>query len=191
MPLEHSRRHDPPKCTEAEFDPPKCTEAEFDPPNGSRSAGWLESIPKRTPTQIKTHRASVSALPSYYNGSRANIPHRTVTSQYTSSPSQFFLAGSAMRANLPHMTVPKFQFTSFGSVARPIHLLPDVPSQFTSSARRLSVVAGVLSEMLLSRIWSPCSVRMHVGVKRGTGTMVVASTAGSTVARSIYRSCST
>eukprot|EP01047_Picozoa_sp_COSAG01_P033002 COSAG01_NODE_2410_length_7747_cov_70.111140_1_plen_84_part_00 len=52
------------------------------------------------------------------------------------------------------MTVPKYQFTSFGSVAEPIYLLPEVPSQFTSSARRLSVVAGVLSEMLLSRIWS-------------------------------------
>jgi hypothetical protein len=61
------------------------------------------------------------------------IPHRTVTSQYTSSPSQFFLAGSAMRANLPHMTVPNFQFTSFGSVAQPIYLLPEVPSQFTSA----------------------------------------------------------
>ena len=51
-----------------------------------------------------------------------------------------------MRANLPHMTVPKYQFTSFGSVAEPIYLLPEVPSQFTSSARRLSVVAGVLSD---------------------------------------------
>jgi hypothetical protein len=38
----------------------------------------------------------------------------------------------------------EFQFTSFGSVAEPIYLLPEAPSQFTSSARRLSVVAGVL-----------------------------------------------
>eukprot|EP01047_Picozoa_sp_COSAG01_P002117 COSAG01_NODE_54_length_31327_cov_317.045356_5_plen_113_part_00 len=91
-----------------------------------------------------------------------NIRFR-VASQYTSPNCHFpiylicepiFLAGSAMRANLPHMTVPKYQFTSFGSVAEPIYLLPEVPSQFTSSARRLSVVAGVLSEMLLSRIWS-------------------------------------
>eukprot|EP01047_Picozoa_sp_COSAG01_P034521 COSAG01_NODE_2597_length_7400_cov_37.453363_5_plen_83_part_00 len=72
-------------------------------------------------------------------GSRANIPHRTVTFQYTSYDEPIFLAGSAMRANLPHMTVPKYQFTSFGSVAEPIYLLPEVPSQFTSSARRLSV----------------------------------------------------
>jgi hypothetical protein len=86
-----------------------------------------------------------------------------VASQYTSPnchepiyllPEPIYLAGSAMRANLPHMTVPNFQFTSFGSVARPIYLLPEVPSQFTSAARRPSVVAGVLSEMLLSRIWS-------------------------------------
>ena len=94
------------------------------------------------------------------NGSAIEI---RVASQYTSPNCHFpiylicepiFLAGSAMRANLPHMTVPKYQFTSFGSVAEPIYLLPEVPSQFTSSARRLSVVAGVLSEMLLSRIWS-------------------------------------
>ena len=57
-----------------------------------------------------------------------------------------------MRANLPHMTVPKFQFTSLGSVAEPIYLLPEAPSQFTSLARRLSVVAGVLSAMRLG-IW--------------------------------------
>eukprot|EP01047_Picozoa_sp_COSAG01_P070048 COSAG01_NODE_10518_length_2145_cov_1.846530_4_plen_115_part_01 len=55
-------------------------------------------------------------------------------------PEPICLAGSAMRANIPHMTVPNFQFTSFGSVAEPIYLLPEVPSQFTSSARRLSVV---------------------------------------------------
>jgi hypothetical protein len=44
-----------------------------------------------------------------------------------------------MRANLPHPDRTEFQFTSFGSVAEPIYLLPK-PSQFTSSARRLSVV---------------------------------------------------
>jgi hypothetical protein len=32
--MEPFRRHDPPKCTQAEFDPPKCTEAEIDPPKG-------------------------------------------------------------------------------------------------------------------------------------------------------------
>jgi hypothetical protein len=42
------------------------------------------------------------------------------------------------------------QFTSFESVAEPVYLLPEAPSQFTSLARRLSVVAGVLSGMLLS-----------------------------------------
>eukprot|EP01049_Picozoa_sp_SAG25_P024175 SAG25_NODE_10749_length_324_cov_0.577778_1_plen_43_part_01 len=34
-----------------------CTDPRF-------AAGRLEPIPKPTPTQIKTHRASVSALPS-------------------------------------------------------------------------------------------------------------------------------
>ena len=35
--------------------------------SGSRyeTAGWLESIPKPTPTRNKTHRASVSAVPGY------------------------------------------------------------------------------------------------------------------------------
>eukprot|EP01047_Picozoa_sp_COSAG01_P024624 COSAG01_NODE_1527_length_10015_cov_79.013312_7_plen_170_part_00 len=61
------------------------------------------------------------------------MPHRTVTFQYASYDEPIFLAGSAMRANLPHMTVPNFQLTSFGSVAEPIYLLPEVPSQFTSS----------------------------------------------------------
>ena len=42
MLLEPFRRHDPPKCTQAEFDPPKCTEAEIDPPKGrfSSRAFW-------------------------------------------------------------------------------------------------------------------------------------------------------
>jgi hypothetical protein len=38
MLVEPFRRHDPPKCTQAEFDPPKCTEAEIDPPKGRFSA---------------------------------------------------------------------------------------------------------------------------------------------------------
>jgi hypothetical protein len=59
--VEPFRRHDPPKCTQAEFDPPKCTEAEIDPPKGrfsqllsisserNHSLGKLCVLPKAHP----------------------------------------------------------------------------------------------------------------------------------------------
>jgi hypothetical protein len=40
--VEPFRRHDPPKCTQAEFDPPKCTEAEIDPPKGRFSCMMMQ-----------------------------------------------------------------------------------------------------------------------------------------------------
>jgi hypothetical protein len=64
------------------------------------------------------------------------------------------LAGPAMRANIPHPDRSEFQFTSLGSVAEPVYLLRRRRASLPLLTRRLSVVAGVLSEMLLSGFWS-------------------------------------
>jgi hypothetical protein len=65
--VEPFRRHDPPKCTQAEFDPPKCTEAEIDPPKGRFSARRARAAASRRseapPLRPRQQRGVAACMP--------------------------------------------------------------------------------------------------------------------------------